>query len=120
MTSTPADITYTWKIERLDCYPTYQGHEKVVTTAFWRLFAVGGGCEATAYGSASLAIGTLSESFTPFAELTEAQVVGWVRSAIDGPWQESILAQNIADQLSPPMVTPPLPWAEAGPEEEVL
>lgn len=120
MTSTPADITYTWKIERLDCYPTYQGHEKVVTTAFWRLFAVGGGCEATSYGSVALEIGTLSEEFTPFAELTEAQVVGWVKAAIDGPWQESILAQNIADQLSPPMVTPPLPWAEAGPEEEVL
>ena len=115
-----AAIEYTWKIERLDCYPTLKTYENVVTNVYWRLFAKGGGCEATAYGSVALEIGTLSEEFTPFSDLTEAQVVGWVKAAIDGPRHEAILAQNIADQLSPPMVTPPLPWAEAGPEEEVL
>jgi hypothetical protein len=102
---------YTWKIERLDCYPAFEMYENVVTTVYWRLFAKGGGCEATSYGSVSLKIGTLSEGFTPFSDLTEVQVVGWVKAAIDGPKHEAILAQNIADQLSPPIVSPPLPWA---------
>jgi hypothetical protein len=105
------DIAYTWKIERLDCYPTLGTYENVVSTVYWRLFAAGGGCEATTYGSASLDVGALSEGFTPFAELTESRVVGWVKAAIDVARHEATLAQKIADQLDPPLVSPPLPWA---------
>lgn len=103
-------VEYAWKIERLDCYPTLETYENVVTCVHWRLFARGGGCEATAYGSAALGTSSLGP-FTPFDQLTEAQVVGWVRTAIDGAAQEALLAQNIADQLAPPIVSPPLPWA---------
>lgn len=108
-----ADMTYTWKIERLDCYPTYETYQDVVSQVYWRLFAAGGGCEATAYGSVGLDVGSLADEFTPFSELTESQVVGWVCAAIDGGKYEALLAQNIADQISPPLVSPPLPWAEA-------
>jgi hypothetical protein len=103
-------IAYTWKIERLDCYPTLETFENVVSTVHWRLFAAGGGCEATSYGTAALDTSSLGP-FTPFDQLTEAQVVGWVRTAIDGAAHEAALAQNIADQLAPPIVSPPLPWA---------
>lgn len=106
-----ATVEYTWKIERLDCYPTLESFADVVSTVHWRLLAVGGGgCEATAYGTVTLDVSTVEEDFTPYAELTEAQVVGWVTAAIDGAKYEALLAQNIADQLSPPIVSPPLPW----------
>jgi hypothetical protein len=104
------DIAYTWKIERMDCYPKQQTFENVVSTVHWRLFATGGGCEATSYGTAALDTSSLGP-FTPYDKLTEAQVVGWVRTAIDGAAQEAALAQNIASQLAPPIVSPPLPWA---------
>ena len=112
-------IEYTWKIERLDCYPTLEtfenAFENVVSTVHWRLFAAGGGCEATSYGTVALDTSSLGP-FTPFDQLTEAQVVGWVQAGIDGAAQEALLAQNIADQLAPPIVSPPLPWAAAAPD----
>lgn len=65
-----------------------------------------------AYGSQSF---TLNQegSFTPFADLTETQVVGWVQESmgIDAvtALQES-LDKQITDLANPPIVTPPLPW----------
>lgn len=111
--ATPASATYTWKIERLDCYPTLETYENVVCTVHWRLFARSDdGFEATTYGSVALATSSLGP-FTPYTELTEAQVVGWVRASL-GPgvvgMYESTLAQNLQDQRAPPIVSPPLPW----------
>jgi hypothetical protein len=54
-------------------------------------------------------------TFTPYANLTEAQVIGWVKNALG---EESVtgyetkVAQQIADQINPPVVTPQLPWSE--------
>ena len=51
--------------------------------------------------------------FTPFADLTEDQVLGWVKTAMG---DETVLAheaagvQQIEDKKNPPVVTPPLPW----------
>lgn len=105
-------VEYMWKIERLDCYPTLGTFENVVSTVHWRAFGAGGGCQSTVYGSVVLDVSSLGP-FTPFEELTEAQVVGWVQAAL-GPERvsgyESVLAQSIADQLAPPIVSPPLPW----------
>jgi hypothetical protein len=52
-------------------------------------------------------------TFTPYEDLTLAQVVGWVQDAL-GENQvasyEANVAQQIADQIDPPVVAPPLPW----------
>jgi hypothetical protein len=51
--------------------------------------------------------------FTPYADLTEAQVIGWVQDAMGEEvvaGYEANVAQQIADQINPPVVTPPLPW----------
>jgi hypothetical protein len=106
-------IAYTWKIERLDAYPTYDTYENVVCTVHWRVFASGTGCEATSYGTVDLDVSTVSDGFTPFEDLTEAQVVGWVRPLVGGDAVEADLAANIENQLSPPIVSPPLPWLPA-------
>ena len=109
------DIAYAWKIERLDCYPSLDAFENVVTDVHWRLFASGGGCQATRYGTVSLDVGGLETDFTPFEQLTEAQVVGWVKASLDAAAHEAALARDIADQLSPPIVSPPLPWQTVDP-----
>ena len=104
---------YNWVIERLDCYPERDGETDVVFTVHWRLNAVDGEYGATGYGSVGLTYDA-SAPFTPFADLTQAQVVGWAQAAL-GPDQvaqmKTALANAIAAQINPPVVSPPLPWA---------
>lgn len=52
-------------------------------------------------------------SFTPYDQLTEAQVIGWVQATL-GQEQVSAIEQSLTDQLAymqaPPVVALPLPW----------
>jgi len=105
---------YTWVISRLDCYPQQDGKADVVITVHWRRQATDGdGHNADIYGSQPLTLDQAS-TFTAFADLTEAQVIGWLEDAF-GPEllaaQVKALDQQIEDQINPPVVSPPLPWA---------
>lgn len=105
--------TYTWVIERLDCYPERDGQTDVVFTVHWRLNAADGEYGASGYGTIGLTYDPAAP-FTPFASLTEAQVVGWVQAALGAEQiaqMEAALAQAIAAQINPPVVSPPLPWS---------
>jgi hypothetical protein len=106
-------ITNTWGVVQMDAYPEYEGETDVVFTVHWTLTGTDGTYTGSVYGSTGV---TLNEgaSFTSYADLTLAQVVGWVQDAL-GEEQvanyEANVAQQIADQIDPPVVTPPLPWA---------
>jgi hypothetical protein len=51
-------------------------------------------------------------SFVPYADLTQDQVLGWCwANGVDKAATEAAVAQNIENQINPPIVTPPLPWA---------
>lgn len=105
--------TYNWVISQLECYPEHEGHNDVVFTVHWRRQATGGsGHNADIYGSQAVTLDA-EAPFTPYAELTEAQVIGWLEDAF-GPEllaaQEAALDKQIADQINPPVVRPPLPW----------
>jgi hypothetical protein len=51
-------------------------------------------------------------SFTPYANLTQDQVLGWIwASGVDKDATEAAVEQQIQNQINPPIVTPPLPWA---------
>jgi hypothetical protein len=108
-------ITNTWLIEQMDCYPTADGQTDVVFTLHWRINAADGTYAATAYGTVGVA-NVAGSPYTPFAQLTQAQVVGWVKGALgeDQVTQlEASLATNIANQANPPVISPKLPWAAA-------
>lgn len=104
--------TYNWTIAQLDCYPEYEGRTDVVFTAHWRCDGTDGEHTGGVYGSVGLTLDP-DAPFTPFADLTEAQVVGWVKDAL-GEEQvaayEANIDKQIADQINPPVVNPPLPW----------
>lgn len=106
-------ITNTWAIVQLDCYPELDGETDVVFVCHWTLNATDGTYNGSVYGTVGV---TLDEgaTFTPYADLTEAQVIGWVQDAL-GEEQvaayEANVARQIADQANPPVVTPPLPWS---------
>jgi hypothetical protein len=106
-------IVNTWSVVRLDCYPELDGETDVVFVCHWTLNGTDGTYTGSVYGSVGV---TLNEgaTFTPYASLTEAQVIGWVQDAL-GEEQvaayEANVAQQISDQIDPPVVTPPLPWS---------
>ena len=113
-------MNITWKIEQLACYPESNNVTDVVFSAAWRvngeLVEGANTYTATVYGSQGLNPYEEGLPFTPYAQLTQAQVVGWVQDVM-GEEQvaaiEANLTQQIADQINPPVLTPTLPWAAA-------
>ena len=95
------NITYT--IDNLD----RQTSDGLVTTCHWRVSAVDGEYTAGAYGSVGF---TRGDDFTPFEQLTEAQVIAWVKEQLDVEQIETALAQIIAEQKQPSKISG-TPWA---------
>jgi hypothetical protein len=105
--------TYEWNIAQLECKPQEDGKTDVVVTAHWTVSATDGTNTTSAYGSQSF---TLNQegSFTPFADLTETQVIGWVQESMGIDAVTSLqenLDKQITDLANPPIVRPPLPWS---------
>lgn len=107
-------ITNTWAVVQMDAYPELDGETDVVFTVHWTLNGTDGTYNGSVYGSVGVSTST-SGAFTPYEDLTETQVIGWVQDAL-GEEQvasyEANVAQQINDQVDPPVVTPPLPWSE--------
>jgi hypothetical protein len=103
--------TISWIIERLLVKPTEGTYSDVVITADWRCNGTQDQYSGTCYGSASFA--APSGDFTPYEDLTEQQVLGWCFSnGVDQTAIEANVTQQIADQINPPIIAPPLPWVE--------
>lgn len=106
-------ITNTWSVNRMDCYPEYEGRPDVVATVHWTLVGSDGTYVSSVYGSCGVSL-NITDGFTPFTDLTEEEVLGWVHAEM-GEEQvaahEAAVAQQIADQINPPVVSPPLPWS---------
>jgi hypothetical protein len=104
-----------WKIENMEVLPTFQGKENVVKTVHWRALLESETSDhvVSSYGSISLPVKDLTP-FTEFEDLTEAEVVAWVKAQIPNvAYIESSLAQQLADLENPPVVTLPPPWPSA-------
>lgn len=104
--------TYTWAVVQMDCYPEADGETDVVFTVHWTLTGSDGTYTGSVYGSQAVTVDPAAP-FTPYADLTQDQVIGWVQAAMGAEQvaaYEANIAQQIADQINPPVVTPPLPW----------
>ena len=106
-------ITYSWDITALNSYPEYMGNQDVVFT----IFATYIGTDGTYSSSINLGQALIlsnDATFTPYADLTEEQVLGWLLAALTqqqiSQMQSKITAQIIADN-QPPFVQLPLPWS---------
>lgn len=105
-------ITYTWNVVQMDAYPEKDGLTDVVFTVHWTLSGTDGTYTGGAYGSVGV---TLDEggSYTPYNELTQAQVIGWVQESLGAEQVASLeagVASQIEQQINPTVVTPPLPF----------
>jgi hypothetical protein len=107
--------TYNWTIQAMDCVPQEDGHTDVVVTAHWNVSATDGTYTSSVYGTQSFTYNP-ETSFTPYEDLTQEQVVGWVQDGMGAEGVASLEANldtQIENQINPPIVTPPLPWAPA-------
>jgi hypothetical protein len=107
--------TITWVIEYMQCKPTEGSYTDVVVTAGWRC---NGAETANAVDYAATNYGTCTfpmpeGSFTPYDQLTQQQVLGWCwANGVDQTATEAAIQASIDAQINPPIVTPPLPWAQ--------
>lgn len=100
-----------WKIVQCDYLNESSGKEKVVNNVHWEVIDQDGEHQGRAYGSVGINIDDLS-NFTEFENLTEADVVGWVKNAIGEEGvdksEETVAAQ--LEELKNPTKGSDLPW----------
>ena len=123
-------VTHTWSVSDQLQTRTQDGLSEVVFSVVWNLYSeeiVGTGDDAVTYSISSANQISLNTdnldpaTFTSFADLTEAQVVGWAKDTIDAnaaegdgvvctEW-EAGHDRNIAKQINPPTAVETAPWA---------
>ena len=97
-------MTTTWTITQCDRLTA----DGFITTAHWTASATDGGFNASIYSTCSFAEGVAS---TPYADVTQAQVLGWCWSnGVDKEATEAALAAQIAAQKNP-VSTTGIPWS---------
>ena len=104
--------TNTWAVVQMDAYPQADGETDVVFNVHWTLTGTDGTYSGNVYGAQAVTTDP-DAPFTPYADLTEEQVIGWVQAAMGEEivaGYEANVAAQIADQANPPVVTPTLPW----------
>ena len=96
--------TYDWNCRTVDCYPTDGEYTDVVYNVHWIVTGTsdqkdseGNFYTATNIGTETISTSDLS-SFTPFADLTNADVVAWTKAAM-GAEQVTVLEANIQSSI---------------------
>jgi hypothetical protein len=102
--------TFTWTVSKLDCYPQVEGQTDVVFTVHWRLTGTDGTYSGTVYSTCGVTY-EAGTPYTPFADLTQEQVLQWIwANGVDKDSAEAAVQAQIDAQINPPVVSPALPW----------
>ena len=100
----------TWLVGQLDCVPQTAEGADFVVTVHWSCNGVDGDYSGSVYSTCSFPV-VEGTSFTPYADLTQDQVLGWVwANGVDKDATEAAVEGQIEAQKNPPVVSPPLPW----------
>jgi hypothetical protein len=102
-------MTFTWVISQLDSIPSLDGMDKVISTIHYRAQKQHEGFIADTYGALSVDA-PHEASFTPYDEVTQSMVEGWLDTELDMASIEANLDAQIENFLNPPIVAYPLPW----------
>ena len=100
--------TITWSISQLERHTA----DGIVYTVHYRVDAADGTYTAGAYGSIGLEAPVETDAVIPFADLTEATVIGWVKDSLGAEKVtevEAALQANIDEQHAPTTASG-MPW----------
>ena len=108
-------ITYTWKITSLKT-KTENGNEGAVVQTYWTKTGTDSdGHEGTFSGATPFTTLNMpaGSTFTPFQDLTEAIVLGWIQAVVVGGYEEHVNAQiqKQIDEKHNPITEATMPWA---------
>lgn len=105
-----------WRVGTMECYPTYEQNTDVVFTVHWDCVGSetvsGSTYNGRVYGATGVTYHSGS-TFTPYNQLTQDTVLGWVWDAIGNEQRnnyENSVQTQINNQINPPVVILPLPW----------
>jgi myo-inositol-hexaphosphate 3-phosphohydrolase len=98
-------MNYQWNVVQMDRLTS----DGFVVTVHYTVNAVDGDYTASTYGTVGYTEQP-DEQYTPYAELTETQVVGWVQESLGKDTVEASLAANIEAQKNPVQESG-VPWA---------
>ena len=98
-------MEYNWNVVQMDRLTS----DGFVVTVHYTVNAVDGDYYANTYGTVGYTE-QQGEQYIPYAELTEAEVVGWVQESLGKDTVEAGLAAQI-EALKNPVQESGLPWA---------
>jgi len=107
-------ITYTLVPLSMTVVPDQSGQQNVVVRVGWNYTGTDGvyvGINAAGFTELTY---TEGNPFTPYQNLTQAQVIAWVLSAWsseDTAARQKVVNDQIAAQQAAQYATPPLPWS---------
>jgi hypothetical protein len=97
-------MNYTWNVVQMDRLTS----DGFVVTVHYTVNAVDGDYFASTYGTVGYTQG--EGSYVPYADLTEAKVVGWVQESLGQETVEAALAAQIEAEKNP-VQEAGVPWA---------
>lgn len=106
----------TWQVVGLRCYPQQAGETDVVFQVEWLCTAEvsdGTKSSATQKNGVTDIPHQADQSFTPFEDLTQDQVLAWVWEQVAKASVEQMTVGEALANLAPPVIQPPLPWSQA-------
>jgi hypothetical protein len=108
-------ITYTWEVFGIRT-TTLNNTPNVVVQTYWRKIGedengnVGTFNGATPFSAESMPAGV---TFIPFEQLTEADVLSWIKAIVVDSYEEHVNGQILKqiNDAKNPIIDAPLPWA---------
>ena len=101
-------MAVTWTISTLE-----RNTDDGVVVAHWRASdseVVGEDTHSgSSYGTCGFTPDSTAEGYTAYADITEAQAIGWVKADVDADAIEASIASQIADSKAP-AITVGVPW----------
>jgi hypothetical protein len=101
-------MAVTWEISTLERNTSDDG----VIVAHWRASDVDGDHSGSSYGTCSFTPDSSADGFIPYADITEAQAIGWCKDSM-GEETVTALEDSIAAQIADskaPAVAVGTPW----------
>ena len=98
-------MAITWTISTLERTSSDDG----VVVAHWRASDVDGDHSGSSYGTCGFTPDSTAEGYTAYADITEAQAIGWVKDDVDADAIEASIASQIAESKAPAVSTG-VPW----------
>jgi hypothetical protein len=97
-------MAVTWTISTLE-----RNTDDGVVVAHWRASDADGEHTGSSYGTCGFTPDADADGYTAYADITESQVIGWVKADVDADAIEASIAAQIADSKAPAISTG-VPW----------